>query len=1101
LGECAEYPEGAFDYGQVDIGTCLAGPTALAWIEHPSGIAGESLLVVANANPFQDFTGGSLLAIDGAGVPQDGSTRLMHELSADGLAAAASLPSFAGGLAWVEDRNYAAVTVRYSEGAEDLEQNDYVWMVDLSEPSEPQLAKLSAEGTGMVEVEADPIAISYDPGEGLGFVTNVTSESVSVVDMLGEPVELVDAMGRAGFAGESFVDSDDSGSNVLISDLDVTTVSLFPHDEWTLTFSEGRFRLWVPSLAGVYSIFSSGQDQWTESALGVEVTQDDTSGAWGVLGDPQIWVGFLGTRMALADTESGNLVAAALAGDGSVWAYEANDILTGRSGNWDASLSGPMVVAELDGEWLFYDGNDEAGTSSIGVAYSEDGLTYRRVNGGEPVLGLGSGQDEGVSVADPFVVYDAQSDLWRMYYSAYDGEGWATHHAVSADLVQWTADAEAVLDGVASPVVVYSNGQFRLWGVRFDGDAWSLVSATSVNGTQFTEAIRVDDLGAEHSDLSNPPGVGLTATLSESWSVSGENRGLAGVSFQAGTLHTEASVGWRVFLSAGAHISEEILDANGVNGLSASTWLPENGWVYGTWTDANNVPRIGLLEGAVDDDWGGEIVLEGRSDRFDGEGVSHPVVFETESGWSMLYAGQSDGITAIGLATSLDGWNWEAQDDAVLAAGEDWDALAVRPGSVTKTENGYRLYYTGSNGVSERVGVAESSDGVTWSRLPEGDDPWFFGEGSPGSFDDSSVADPMVLDDEGLLRMWYSGFDGERWSIGYAESQDGVSWVRTFSERTGEARAVLEGQSASFDQLGAFRPVVVATDDGWSMLYTGVDAVIQRVGLGQAIRPDRWYRDPAVPTTGDEVRFESLPGDKGGRKSIRLEQTVDGFTTSGAAITASHLDEKRGFLYLASAASAYIYVVDIRDDSTPDWTDNLFEIEAVLVANVVPGGMGFRGMVAPADSPYLYAVNDNPESIMIFDVDAVEDDHLGDVHLQAVVAALPAARGAEVDEGADTLASVGPSTIVVTDDRLFVANFNANSVGVYDRGLGPFGTWTHDIKGVGENPHAMALSPDGRFLAVASIVGELDGKRSKSRIVVVDTESLEIVGWIANESR
>jgi len=204
-------------------------------------------------------------------------------------------------------------------------------------------------------------------------------------------------------------------------------------------------------------------------------------------------------------------------------------------------------------------------------------------------------------------------------------------------------------------------------------------------------------------------------------------------------------------------------------------------------------------------------------------------------------------------------------------------------------------------------------------------------------------------------------------------------------------------------------------------------------------------------------------------------------------------------LYLSSAASAYLYVIDIRDDSTPEWDDNLFEIEAILVASTVPGAIGFRALVAPPGSPYLYAVNDDPESVMVFDMDRVLDDHLGEVHLGAVVGALPAPRGGEKDAGADTLASVGPSNLVVLEDRLFVANFNANSVSVHDLSLGVHGTWTHEIPAVGENPHAMALSPDGSLLAVASIVGTLNGKRAQSQIAIIDTETLEIVGWIANQ--
>ena len=47
LGECAEYPDQSYDYGDLGIGSCLAGPTSLQW-------ADDNTLVVTNANPFLD---------------------------------------------------------------------------------------------------------------------------------------------------------------------------------------------------------------------------------------------------------------------------------------------------------------------------------------------------------------------------------------------------------------------------------------------------------------------------------------------------------------------------------------------------------------------------------------------------------------------------------------------------------------------------------------------------------------------------------------------------------------------------------------------------------------------------------------------------------------------------------------------------------------------------------------------------------------------------------------------------------------------------------------------------------------------------------------
>lgn len=1098
VGECADYPETSFDYGQIGIGNCLAGPTAMAWVPQKND-PNASMLVVANANPFLDFTGGSILSIDADGLPNDGSTVLMHELVEQGFAGAMVLPSFAGGMAVIDDLALAAVSIRYSEGAEDLEQDDSLWLVDLSDPVQPSLAKLSEEGTGQVLVEADPMAVAFDKLSGMAFVANVTSMSLSVVDMLADPIALVDAVPEATFEGEIFVDHDNSGSHVTIADLDAATFEIFPHDEWMLRFVEGQFRLWVPSAAGIFHMRSSGQDEWVESALGIELTHEDTNGAWGPVVDPQLWFGLGGLRMAMADSESGDLVAATAGSNLGTWGYEASYLLRGRAGEWDAQLSGPMPFSNGGLDFLFYDGLSEDGALAIGFAVSEDGYDFTRANGAEAVVSAGTGEHDSVGVADPVVLYDDQADIWRMYYSAWNGSAWSIGHAFSSDLLTWVPDSEAVFEQAAAPAVVYSNGQFRMWATRWNGLVWELVSATSVDGTQWEDLGVVAGLG-DQADFESPPGVGLQSALDTSWSIEGEVRGMAGVSFQSGVTHNETSVGWSIFLSAGALIGTEDLD-QGVNGLRAGSWIVSEDLVYGTWLDSDGVSRIGSLSDPLAGGTDAKVLLEGQAGSFDAEGVSDPVVFETQGGWAMLYAGKSEGITAIGLATSIDGANWEADHNAILEPDQEWNALSIQPGSVIGHEDGsFTLWYTGSDGGLERIGQAVSSNGLTWSLVDGPKDPWIFEEGAPGSFDDTAVADPQVLVIDGRSHLWYSAFDGDTWAIGYAFSDnDGTSWSRPVGPASEETRAVLSGVTGNFDQNSVRYPVVVEAENGFQMLYTGQDAAIDRVGLAEGTDAGRWYRNPSSPTSGDTVYFDTIPGDDGERKSIALSQTVAGFTTSGLGITASYVDEERGFLYLSSVASAYIYVIDIRDDSTEDWKDNLYEMEAILVASIVPGGTGFRAMVVPAGSSYLYAVNDDPESVMVFNLDQVLDDNLGEVHPEAVMGWLPAPRAGEKDVGTDTLASVGPSNLVVRGDRLFVANFNANSVSVYDLSLGVHGALTHEILDIGENPHAMSLSPDGSLLAVASIVGKVNGKRSQSRIALLNTDTLEIVGWIANE--
>ena len=60
LGDCAQYPEYTYDYGQVGIGTCLSGPADMMFVQNN----GSTKLVVSNANPYLNFESGSVLLLD-----------------------------------------------------------------------------------------------------------------------------------------------------------------------------------------------------------------------------------------------------------------------------------------------------------------------------------------------------------------------------------------------------------------------------------------------------------------------------------------------------------------------------------------------------------------------------------------------------------------------------------------------------------------------------------------------------------------------------------------------------------------------------------------------------------------------------------------------------------------------------------------------------------------------------------------------------------------------------------------------------------------------------------------------------------------------------
>ena len=125
LGDCAIYPEDRYDYGQMEIGSCISGPTDFQFI----GSEDDLTFLVSNANPYLNFTGGSLLAFSWSDLAASYDTVYTHEIDTQSF----DLPSFAAPIEVIGTENLM-VGVRYSEGASNRVQDDSVFLFDIRDP-------------------------------------------------------------------------------------------------------------------------------------------------------------------------------------------------------------------------------------------------------------------------------------------------------------------------------------------------------------------------------------------------------------------------------------------------------------------------------------------------------------------------------------------------------------------------------------------------------------------------------------------------------------------------------------------------------------------------------------------------------------------------------------------------------------------------------------------------------------------------------------------------------------------------------------------------------------------------------------------------------
>jgi sucrose-6-phosphate hydrolase SacC (GH32 family) len=89
----------------------------------------------------------------------------------------------------------------------------------------------------------------------------------------------------------------------------------------------------------------------------------------------------------------------------------------------------------------------------------------------------------------------------------------------------------------------------------------------------------------------------------------------------------------------------------------------------------------------------------------------------------------------------------------------------------------FYLFYLGQDRARrQRLGVAKSPDGITWEKRRANP---VLEPGPPGSFDETGLGEPAVWTSGGSWWMLYTGrARDERRKIGLAQSSDGVHWSR-----------------------------------------------------------------------------------------------------------------------------------------------------------------------------------------------------------------------------------------------------------------------------------------------------------------------------------
>ena len=144
--------------------------------------------------------------------------------------------------------------------------------------------------------------------------------------------------------------------------------------------------------------------------------------------------------------------------------------------------------------------------------------------------------------------------------------------------------------------------------------------------------------------------------------------------------------------------------------------------------------------------------------------------------WYWYQAGPR-GKPRIGLARAVDTHSWRKEPNPVLEPGPygSWDEYGVADPYVVRIDPYFYLFYLGQDRARrQRLGVARSTDGVRWEKLRANP---VLELGDPGAFDENGLGEPAVWNSHGFYWMLYTGRDTtENRRLGLARSTDGVHW-------------------------------------------------------------------------------------------------------------------------------------------------------------------------------------------------------------------------------------------------------------------------------------------------------------------------------------
>ncbi len=205
----------------------------------------------------------------------------------------------------------------------------------------------------------------------------------------------------------------------------------------------------------------------------------------------------------------------------------------------------------------------------------------------------------------------------------------------------------------------------------------------------------------------------------------------------------------------------------------------------------------------------------------DGEAYRDPELVRGDGRWLLYVTREHDGTTSIARAEG------DASFGETFSAPITLDAPAPLSAPSVATWSGATLVaaVTEVGSVPRIVLLDADLDSLSWHGGSAEAAVVVERRGGIRAFDADEVGGPaLFVDGAGLLRLYYAGRRGTRWSAGMIASGDGVTFTAP------SETPVLAPSDAGFDARAVSGPSVVRVGDGRDLFYGGSDGASHTIG-------------------------------------------------------------------------------------------------------------------------------------------------------------------------------------------------------------------------------------------------------------------------------